>query len=92
MNFSFEGYPDLKFKEGETILEFAIRNQIPLNHSCGGNATCGTCRVLVTSNLEHLPERNEVEKEISEDRSFSEFERLACQLNCGPNLTVKLPD
>ncbi|MFP5518431.1 MAG: 2Fe-2S iron-sulfur cluster-binding protein, partial [Bdellovibrionia bacterium] len=36
-----------ELKAGETLLELALRKDWPIDHSCGGNGTCGTCRVRV---------------------------------------------
>lgn len=73
------------------LLESALRAGFELDHSCGGNGTCGTCRVIVESGLEFLPERNEIEKEMAEDRQFEVRERLSCQIKPGQNLVVRVP-
>ena len=39
-----------------TILEASQQLGFPLNHECGGNATCVTCRVEVKEGAEHLDE------------------------------------
>ena len=78
-------------QKDETLLQVAIRNSLPLNHTCGGFGTCGTCRVLVEEGLESLPDRNEVESEIAHERGFSEKERLACQCPPIENLVLVIP-
>ncbi|HEX4922662.1 MAG TPA: 2Fe-2S iron-sulfur cluster-binding protein [Bdellovibrionales bacterium] len=78
----FEGTP--------TVLELAIRDGLPLNHSCGGMGTCGTCCVVVESDPSELPARNEIEAEMAGDRGFTARERLACQLTAYPRLIVKI--
>lgn len=65
---------------GESLLDLALRNHWPINHSCGGNASCGTCLVTVLSKKGNLCQRNELEQEMAQDRGFSSSERLACQL------------
>ena len=92
MKITIENFGDYAASDQQTVLDVALKHKIPLNHSCGGNATCGTCRVFVKSDLSQLPERNEVEKEMAEDRSFQPQERLACQLCCFEGLVVGLPD
>ena len=79
-------------KKTSTVLSLAIANDLPLNHSCGGMGTCGTCRIYVESNLSDLPPRNEIELEMAQERSFTENERLACQLPAHPGLVVRIPD
>lgn len=77
---------------GKSVLDVALENRLPLNHSCGGNASCGTCRIRVVSSDEPLEERNELEAEIAADRGFADDERLACQLTAHPGLKFKIPD
>jgi len=76
---------------GESLLKLARRNNLPIGHSCGGNGTCGTCRVVIKSPLSHLPARNEVEAEMARDRGFDSCERLACQMPCIDGLEVEIP-
>lgn len=87
--------PDAKrvlVTEGETILETALRHRVPIEHSCGGMGSCGTCRVFVKKGLEKLDRRGEVEQEIADDRQFSENERLACQNQAMDGLEVRVPE
>lgn len=74
----------------ESVLEAAERVKISIFNTCGGNGTCGTCRVRVLSDLSALPERNEIEAEFAMDRSFSEDERLACQLIPSKSITIEI--
>ena len=75
----------------ETVLEVALRNKIDLGHSCGGNASCGTCRIFVNDSHQTLEPRGELELELATDRKFSGAERLACQLRAVPGLRVEIP-
>lgn len=72
------------------VLDVALRAGIPLDHTCGGNGTCGTCLVDVVSGLELLGPRNEIEAEMAQDREFKDSERLACQTAVNVSLTVQL--
>lgn len=92
LQFDFEGEIfAIEFTEPDSVLELALRANIDLNHSCGGNGTCGTCRIKVISpNSSRLPSRNEIEKEMAEDRGFADDERLACQLLAFDQLKVRL--
>jgi 2Fe-2S ferredoxin len=76
----------------ETVLQVAIRNKIHLSHTCGGFGTCGTCRVFIKEGLEKMPPRNEIEQEIASDRSFQDFERLACQCSPINGLVIEIPE
>ncbi len=64
----------------QTILESLLNAAIEIDHSCGGNGTCGTCRVHV-ENFELMPDPNEIEAELRSEIPFDRNERLACQ-NC----------
>lgn len=73
-----------------TLLEVLIAAKVSINHSCEGNASCGTCRVLVEKGLENLPERSELEQEFVEGRGFPENERLACQIPAISGIEIKI--
>lgn len=73
------------------VLDVALSNNIDLNHSCGGMGSCGTCRVLVESDLTALSKRTELEQEMAQDRHFTPEERLACQLVPQDGLVVRIP-
>jgi 2Fe-2S ferredoxin len=75
----------------QTILEALIEAEIDIDHSCGGMATCGTCRVFVDQGLETFEVRNELELEISRDRNFAKNERLACQNLVKAGLVLRKP-
>lgn len=74
----------------ETLLDVALANGVKINHSCGGNGTCGTCHVYIRSKLNTLEPRNEIEAEMADCRGFDENERLACQLRAQPGLIVEI--
>lgn len=78
-------------QEGDSVLETALKNKIPLPHSCGGMGSCTTCRVFVENSVENLGDRSEVEKEILQGRGFAENERLSCQIPALPDLIVRIP-
>lgn len=78
-------------QKDQSVLDVAVRSGLALDHTCGGFGTCGTCRIFVRHGLESLPPRNEVETEIAEDRSFHDYERLACQTEPQDGLVVEIP-
>lgn len=73
-----------------TVLDVALRAGIPLDHTCGGHGTCGTCLVNVLSGLADLGSREEIEQEMANDRHFSNHERLACQIAPAAGLVVQI--
>jgi 2Fe-2S ferredoxin len=80
-----------EFADRPSVLSLAIDLGLKLSHSCGGMGSCGTCRVIVKSDLTKLEERNEVEMLIAEDRKFEDEERLACQTRAFSGLMVEVP-
>lgn len=75
----------------ESLLTIFNKNKVPLNQSCGGNATCGTCKVLVSCKDtfgihlgldKELQQRSDIESEFCNERPLEQNERLACQFNC----------
>ena len=72
--------------EGENLLQAAIAAGVHIYASCGGNGTCGTCKVLI--------EKGEVEttrtKKVSEEDSQQGI-RQACQSRVITDLSVYVP-
>ncbi|MGZ3690838.1 MAG: 2Fe-2S iron-sulfur cluster-binding protein [Pseudobdellovibrionaceae bacterium] len=93
MPISIKFLPENKLVEAsqkDTILEVALRAGLPISHSCGGNGTCGTCRIWVREGLESLPVMNEIEEEMAKDRAFKPEERLSCQNYVCIGLVIEL--
>lgn len=79
---------------GETILEVAQRNHVPVGYACGGNCACSTCHVYVRAGLSSLPEAEEGEEDIL-DMAFDvkRESRLGCQSKLkGEDVTVEITD
>ncbi|MEN0059985.1 MAG: 2Fe-2S iron-sulfur cluster-binding protein [Bdellovibrio sp.] len=88
INFLPDELDVLVSQKDRTVLDVAVRGGVDLPHSCGGNGTCGTCRVRVLKGLESLEPRNEIEQEMAQDRNFDEDERLSCQIAPVAGLSV----
>lgn len=72
--------------KGQNLLEAAITAGIYINASCGGQGTCGRCKVLI--------EKGEVETKRMEGLSEEEFNkgyRQACQTTILDDLEVSVP-
>ncbi len=37
-----------------SLLEIALKHDIPRMHICGGNARCSTCRIIIEQGLENM--------------------------------------
>jgi 2Fe-2S ferredoxin len=77
---------------GETILEAASKNGVEIDHSCGGNGTCATCRIFVQKGIDLLEPANEIELEMAKDRGFALNERLACQTLVAADVDITLKE
>jgi len=73
---------------GTTILAAATAAGITLNTPCGGNGTCGNCRVKITSGQTHS---SDTECEILSGRDIAQGVRLACQARVESDLLVTIP-
>lgn len=87
----------VKASEGElgSILDIATKNNIDIDHSCGGVCACSTCHVMVRQGLESCNEPTEDEDDMLELAPGLQPEsRLACQ--CVPDgtqdLVVEVPN
>jgi ferredoxin len=75
--------------EGETLLDAALRAELPLTHACGGRAKCSTCRVWVLAGLDGCSSRTEAEQALAKRLRLGDEVRLACQLRPGGDLRVR---
>jgi 2Fe-2S ferredoxin len=79
--------------KGFTLLEAAELLGFPLHHDCGGNASCGTCRVEVQNGLEHLSEIDFDEQDLLDREGLSEpWHRLGCQARVYGDVVVRVPE
>ena len=82
-----EGYPSVEVESG-TRLVLAIERdaKVDILHACGGNARCTTCRVEF---IDGEPSKMTVaEKSVLAARGV-EGARLACQITCDQDMTVR---
>ena len=79
-------------KSGETILETAIVNDVPLQHACGGFCACTTCHVKVVSGGENLSPMEEDERERldSTAEGLQSASRLGCQARIQGDVVVHM--
>ena len=79
---------------GTSILEAALRHDVPLYHTCGGNCSCSTCRVLVLKGAENISKMEAGEAEILDAFDLKAPHRLGCQslLIGGGTVEVDIPE
>ena len=78
------------FTDDKTVLEKLIEDKVEIDHICEGNASCGTCRILIKGECSDLPPRGREERKLSSSRKFQENERLACQLRINKKLEFEV--
>ena len=76
-----------------SLLEAAKVLGLPLNHDCGGNASCTTCRVEVQVGLDQLSEIDFDEQDLLDREALTEpWHRLACQARVLGDVVVRVPE
>jgi len=74
------------YRHGENLLRVAMAAGVHINASCGGNGTCGKCKVII--------DKGKVESEHSAKVSDEQWEqgyRLACRTKVIDDLTITIP-
>ena len=65
---------------GDSILDVALRNEVDLDHACGGVCACSTCHVKIASGAESLSGASEDEEDqLDAARDVALESRLGCQ-------------
>lgn len=74
---------------GQTVLQIALDNGIPMEHACGGNGFCTTCMSRVTDGMSNLTPRNDREENMG---ITLDPHRLSCQAKVLDDVTVEIPE
>ena len=78
-------------QDGESILDVAIRYDVPLQHACGGFCACTTCHVEVKVGEDQLsPMEDEEEERLDRAANVTLKGRLGCQAKIHGDLTVEI--
>ena len=76
-----------------TLLEVAETLGFPLNHDCGGNASCTTCLVHVIFGEENLSDIDFEEQDLLDREALTEpYHRLSCQARVLGDVVVQVPE
>ncbi len=89
VTFQIEGATPITIEcnAGDNLLELARRANVAIDAPCGGNGSCGKCRVkLIEGELDSIPSRH-----IS-DEEYAAGWRLSCNCKVVSNCTVFVPD
>jgi len=75
-------------RPGETLLDAALRGDVPLGSSCGGVAACSACVVRVLRGAKNLSRPGFAERRLMREEGFAADERAACQVRVRGDATV----
>ncbi len=83
----------LEGKEGESVLNVALKNDIDIEHACEKVCACTTCHVVVREGFDSLNEADELEEDMLDKAWGLEAEsRLSCQaIIKDEDLVVEIP-
>ncbi len=87
--FKVRFYPEnreIEVEDGENLLRAAMAAEVRINASCGGDGTCGKCRVII--------DKGQVEREptsILTEEEVGEGYVLACRTLITSDLEVRIP-
>ena len=83
----------IEAEAGESILDAALRNSIPIEHACEKSCACTTCHVIVREGFDSLEEASENEEDYLDKAWGLEPEsRLSCQaIVADEDLVVEIP-
>jgi 2Fe-2S ferredoxin len=77
---------------GTTLLDAADSARLELRHYCGGNCSCGTCRVEVLAGGGALSRAQPMELLVLGGEAAARGDRLACQAEVqGDDVQVRIP-
>ena len=80
-------------ERGTSVLEAALTHHIDLFHTCGGNCSCSTCRILVLKGAENLSPMAEDEAGLLDSFDLRSPHRLGCQsLVLEGTVEIRIPD
>lgn len=70
-----------------TVLEALRKNNIDIDHFCGGICSCGTCIIQIDGKVSSIQSR----EKLVLGYSRLETHRLACQVKILGDVTIRLP-
>lgn len=77
---------------GESVLAAALRHDVPLYHTCGGNCSCSTCRICVLDGAQNLTPMENDEAQVLDAFDLKPPHRLGCQSQILGDVTVDIPE
>ena len=82
----------VEVREGDSVLDAAVKGAIPLEHACGGVCACSTCHVIVKEGFESLEPATDREEDMLDNAPcLTTTSRLGCQIEVTRDLVVEVP-
>ena len=84
---------EIEAKEGESICDIALKNNIEIEHACEKSCACTTCHVYIRKGFESLEDSTENEDDMLDKAWGLEPEsRLGCQAKVeNDDLVIEIP-
>lgn len=86
------GAASVRVAQGCTVLEAAEAARLDLRHYCGGNCSCGTCRVVIVKGHRNLSRRDGMEEMTLGADNVARGDRLACQAQILGEVEIEIPE
>lgn len=83
---------EVEVKSGQSVLNVAQENGIPIRSVCKGVPSCAECRVTVVEGMNNVLPPMDVELDLIGTAHFVDKRRLACQMRCFGDLVIDLQD
>jgi 2Fe-2S ferredoxin len=79
-------------RAGATVLEAAQQSDVEIRSYCGGNCSCGTCRIEIVAGAENLSRPMPMEQLVLGGEAHRRGDRLACQAQILGSVKVRVPE
>ena len=76
---------------GISILALAKRLNIEIDHYCGGQCSCGTCRINVVNGADNLSRMQGMEEMVLGAANIQKGSRLSCQARVIGPVEIQIP-
>ncbi len=88
IRFARHSFKDFEVPVGSHLMEVLLEHQVPVASSCGGEAICGKCAVIVIDGFDGLSFPTPVEDEVRERQGVPLHQRISCQCFVYADITL----
>lgn len=92
VRFTGENAVEVEVEWDSTLLEAARRADVELRSYCGGNCSCGTCRIQVMEGAKNLSKMESMEAFVLGEEHARNQGRLACQTRVKGPVQIHIPE